>query len=394
MYIRVVGKEIDFFENRRIILFGCGSCGLRALEEFQKIKANIIGFSDNNKDLWGRLINEYEIISPKELCNYSETSIMITSTYDKEIEEQLIRMGITKYYHVKVGVLRETLPKKYFSHLLSANQTNTKIYKALNNENPFFIGRLGSVELECLVHYLFFSDINTGEKKEYPNNIKMMMSTNAGFFPTDDELLDKFCRLYLDGLKEMDIIWSMWFSRFEDMIYRRYFGEKMIAEYDATAFPLYFKCPWTMALEAKKVLVIHPFEESIMENYNKRKKLFNNKSFMPDFDLITLKSVQSIANSKTCHEDWFQALKYMETQIDKLEFDIALIGAGAYGLALGTHIKKNGKKAIHIGGMLQLYFGIKGKAWDKLNIYNEYWTSPRLSEIPEGYRNVEAGRYW
>lgn len=49
----------------------------------------------------------------------------------------------------------------------------------------------------------------------------------------------------------------------------------------------------------------------------------------------------------------------MKDEIDKRDYDIALIGCGAYGFPLAAHIKRSGKKAVHLGGALQLLFGIK-----------------------------------
>lgn len=57
-------------------------------------------------------------------------------------------------------------------------------------------------------------------------------------------------------------------------------------------------------------------------------------------------------------------------------------------------IKRMGKKAVHIGGSLQLYFGIKGKRWDNSNLYNEYWISPFAEERPQNLSKVEEGCYW
>ena len=59
----------------------------------------------------------------------------------------------------------------------------------------------------------------------------------------------------------------------------------------------------------------------------------------------------------------------MVKEIEKKDFDIALIGAGAYGMPLAYKIKKMGKKAIHIGGSLQCLFGIKGSRWEA-PVYN------------------------
>ncbi len=395
MYIRVVGQEMEYFIGKDIILFGGGSCGLRTLEEFEKIGAHIIAFCDNDKALEGTTMNGYPIIAPEKLTNYPEACIIISSTYDEEIEKQLITMGMNHYYRIKLGVLREIKAKDTFANtLLCDEEVNQKIVEGLSGDQPFFLGRLGSVELECLCHYLYFLKRRVTKSEGYPNNVKMMMTMNAGFFPAEDSLLDQFAERYMAGLKKMDFIWSMWFSAFEDRLYHEFYPNKMIADYDNTVFPYDRKNPWTTALKGKKVLVIHPFEESIRQNYEKRDKLFHNREFLPEFELITLKAVQSIAGNQTEYSDWFEALESMQKQIDKIDFDIALIGAGAYGLPLGEYIRGLGRKAIHIGGILQLFFGIKGKAWNRLGIYNEYWTSPRENEIPSDYKKVEAGRYW
>ncbi|MFT4144608.1 MAG: hypothetical protein QM644_09155 [Mobilitalea sp.] len=395
MYIRVIGKDMEFFNNKDVILFGGGSCGLRALEEFIKAGARIIAFCDNNKALAGSQLNGYPIISPEQLYDFPETAIIITSTYEEEIKKQLTAMRLFNFYCIKLGVLRETIEKENFKNkLLSDHQVNQLIYERLQSSEKFFVGRLGSVELECLSHYLYFLNRKENSNLPYPENVKMMMNVNAGFFPSEDRLLDQFSKLYMNKLAEMDVIWSMWFSKYEDNLYNDFFADKCIADYDNTVFPYKEKTPWTLALEGKRILVIHPFEESIKENYQNRNLIFPKKCILPDFDLITLKAVQSIAGNTTTYKDWFHALNDMEDQMAKIDFDIALIGAGAYGLPLGAFAKELGKKALHIGGILQLFFGIKGKAWNKLGIYNEHWTSPKQCETPMDFKKVEAGRYW
>lgn len=383
------------FQGKDVILFGCGSCGLRALEEFEKVGAHILGFCDNNQEMAGKKLGEYEIITPDQLKEHPKADIIITSTYEEDIEIQLKEMKLSNYYRIKLGVLKETIPKEQFRNkVLSDEEANRQLYDALTGQEPFFAGRLGSVELECLTHYLYFLDRKNSKGLPYPDNVKMMMNINAGFFPSENNLLDEFSSLYLKGIREMDLIWSMWFSKYEDMIYTEYRKEKPVAYYDGSALPINFDRPWTEALKGKKVLVIHPFDKSIQENYKEKEKFFLNSNFMPDFGLITLKAVQSIAGNKTQYSNWFEALHSMEQQMKQIDFDIALIAAGAYGLPLGAYAKAMGKKAVHIGGYLQLYFGIKGRAWDKIGIYNEYWTSPKEEETPTGYRKVEAGRYW
>ena len=107
----------------------------------------------------------------------------------------------------------------------------------------------------------------------------------------------------------------------------------------------------------------------------------------------------------------------MEDEISKIQFDICLLGCGAYGLPLAAHVKRLGKQAIHMGGGVQLLFGIKGKRWeeeykiateknifgynvpfslnlDYYKLFNEYWVNPSSDETPKSAKSVEGACYW
>lgn len=395
MYVKLESGSIDKLKNQKLLLFGAGSLGFRSIEECKKIHAEIIGFVDNNRARRGEVVEGYTIYAPEDITSFPEAYVLITSTYVEEIKQQLAEMGIKKVEVIRLGALRDTIEKEaFFKPLLDKKAANDYLYQHLTEDRPFFAGRLGSNELECMVEYYYVLNRVNGNKASYHDNLKLVMKQGAGFYPTENEYLDRFSELYTDNLKQMDFVWSMWLSRFENQLYEKYTFDKEIGFYDDTALPYDIEAPWTKALEGKKVLVIHPFDESIQENYQIREKLFENKDVLPKFELITLKAVQSIADEKPEFETWFDALEHMKRQIDEIDFDIALIGAGAYGFPLGAYVKEVGKKAVHIGGMLQLLFGIKGKAWNKLGIYNEHWTLPKESEHPKGYKSVEAGRYW
>ena len=145
--------------------------------------------------------------------------------------------------------------------------------------------------------------------------------------------------------------------------------------------------------------MIHPFSETIQKQYLKRKYLFDNPQILPEFDLYVLKAVQTIADEKDDRfENWFEALDWMYEEAMKIDFDVALIGCGAYGMPLAALIKKAGKQAIHMGGVLQILFGIKGKRWNDdpvvSKLYNEYWVNPSKNETPVKAKNIEEGCYW
>lgn len=151
-------------------------------------------------------------------------------------------------------------------------------------------------------------------------------------------------------------------------------------------------------MEGKRVLVIHPFSDTILSQYSDhRDEIFPGSNALPKFDLQCIKAVQTIADQTDDRfATWFDALDYMTEKAGKREFDVALIGCGAYGFQLAARIKQMGKQAVHMGGSLQTLFGIKGSRWDKQYgwMYNDAWVYPSEAETPKGYEKVENGCYW
>ena len=88
--------------------------------------------------------------------------------------------------------------------------------------------------------------------------------------------------------------------------------------------------------------------------------------------------------------------------MNNIDYDVALIGCGAYGLHLAAHAKRMGKKSVHLGGALQICFGIIGKRYEDpkhvngfyLNLFNEHWTRPMSEERPKNSHLVENSCYW
>ncbi|MCK4981767.1 MAG: hypothetical protein KAS17_02530 [Victivallaceae bacterium] len=278
------------------------------------------------------------------------------------------------------------------------------IKETLLKDEPCMICRFGSLELQVMVAYLNQTETKNpfkklscllkGEPLSYNAILKHRFRYIAGFFPAEDKYMNRFAELMIEGSKCIDVV-GVW--RTEQARIAKFFPQASHIPLGALE-PYYFESPWSEALKGKKVLIIHPFIDSIKKQYGKHELLFKNKNILPDFELKTLKAVQSAADSKVDFETWFAALNYMCDEIDKIDFDIALIGAGAYGFPLAAHVKRIGKKAVHTGGVSQLLFGIKGNRWNDIeyykNLYNEHWIRPTQDETPESCTKVEGGSYW
>jgi len=78
--------------------------------------------------------------------------------------------------------------------------------------------------------------------------------------------------------------------------------------------------------------------------------------------------------------------------------DVCLIAAGAWSLPLAVEAKRLGKVGIHMGGALQLLFGITGNRRDKGNglkdIKNEHWCYSLDADTPRSFEGTEDAAYW
>ncbi len=303
---------------------------------------------------------------------------------------------------------------KPLDRITNPNEASNIIYQQLKSDIPCMIARYGSVEILCINNYLginkfkhnIWNYITDKSPQFWWNKTGIQsMQNNAGFFPLTEQNLERFAELMIEDSKLVDILgsWRLEERRLIDI-------ENVKAVQLLLLEPYHAIHPWSRILKGKKVLVIHPFAETIQQQYaNKRTLLFKNPEVLPEFQLETLKAVQSIGGQSSFYT-WFDALQYMKNEIDKRDYDIALIGCGAYGFPLAAHIKRSGKKAIHLGGALQLLFGIKGKRWSNptygikslpfirenyyKNLMNDFWVSPLETEKPFNANNVEGGCYW
>jgi len=225
------------------------------------------------------------------------------------------------------------------------------------------------------------------------------MEVNAGVFPTDGASLDRFSDVLLDAVSQADVL-GVWLNRNEHRIVRRFCPEAQLVELEALNCVLWAD-PWSSALAGKTVLVVHPFARTIESQYRtSRTVLFDNPRVLPEFELKTLAAIQSSAGNECGFATWFDALERMREDISNIEFDVAIIGAGAYGLPLAAAVKKTGRQAVHLGGATQLLFGIRGRRWetespdDVVPLFNEHWVRPSAEERPPGSDAVEGGCYW
>lgn len=273
---------------------------------------------------------------------------------------------------------------------INIEMTNEALKKVISSGKPFCAIRFGAVELSCLNAH---EKIELGYAHGYKDSVVSSMKLNAGYFPTDQESLKRYGDELLPLLEKTDYL-GISGAHMEDYFQKYYCPKAKIVLYEGME-PLHGD--WTSTLEGKKVLVISPFEKEIHDQYQKRELLFPKDSHvLPEFTLLTIKAPMTLGDEDPQGTTFFEELSKMEKEMDGTDFDLALIGAGAYGSFLAIHAKELGKQGIQTGGATATLFGILGKRWEKrehvARYVNENWIRPY--EKPLGYEKIERGAYW
>lgn len=273
----------------------------------------------------------------------------------------------------------------------------------LREESPFAIARPGGTESEGLQFFLQhrLNPLLASFKLNYPKWFAKAGPELSGITHASAEDLDNFCAEYLAGILDADALgFGAYASGSLGVV-------QVQAQRGVPIFPIHYleplealrrgQRPWTLALASKNVLVVHPFSETIRSQVAKRDQITGVKEFLPKFDLQTELPPVTFAGVGSTRP-WLSHYRELEQSVALKNFDVALVGAGAYGLPLAAAIKRSGRQAIHLGGSLQLLFGISGRRWDGHplleGVADNTWIRPSTNETPKGASLVEGGTYW
>ena len=288
---------------------------------------------------------------------------------------------------------------------IKLNDSNQYVIDLIKSNKPFIISRLAS---ESYPAFLFMLSKNL----TYP----VFVSNNAGIYSNNPNEIALFYNLYFtsamssDGLAIFNIKSIDIGQQEQIMINLKNQGKLLNLRFLTYKVLEPFYClleniiPWSHYLLGKKILIISPFIESFTEQLKNGFKMFKGEDkhiFLPGQEFIFYKCFSTLAGNHL-HSSWLDTFNIMCNDILKLDFDIALLSCGGYGLPLCGFIKnKMNKSAIYIGGGLQLLFGVIGKRWDTSDIIQEIiknndckFIRPSDDETVPNVKNVEGGCYW
>jgi glycosyltransferase involved in cell wall biosynthesis len=268
--------------------------------------------------------------------------------------------------------------------------------RLLSERRPFAAGKIGTAEilgLEFHDRYLHLPNFSGGWRRP-----ALRLANNAGFFPVEKKPFSSWDAVMRDALGAIDYLctWQ---------------ADPFLAEYEgrlvARLAPLSHNIPMQWLGKAilpeiapYRWLVVSPFVQTMQKQLYRLHQIHD-----PDGKWsVDWKALESGCRFLRCplqwhlqpspYSSWAEGLEDLANRALAEEFDLALIGAGAWSLPLAARIKKSGRAAIHTGGETQLFFGIKGSRWNHENFYNPSWVSVLPEETPAGRHKVDDGCYW
>jgi hypothetical protein len=145
---------------------------------------------------------------------------------------------------------------------------------------------------------------------------------------------------------------------------------------------------WLSALAGQRVLIVHPCEESFRASTTRSLGKYESE-LLPELDYKCVVPPVTFGSYKKPFS-YLSQLQDLRDTIIKLSrherFDTALVAAGGYGLPIASFIYKEqiAKKVLHVGGALQIYFGVVGNRWlsePYKTMYRSYDNLSRWSRI-------------
>ena len=244
------------------------------------------------------------------------------------------------------------------------NDASSFMLNKMKEEGGFFIGRIpGSDYNICNIRYT---------NGDYMSGLVYVTNYNGYFDKETDEIkkkenYEKYLDMLIHFYKESEIL-----SEYEKcdqtgccpQLTQFVTMDKPLMDYYYFNAVYPFLTDFKIFAENKKVLIISPFSESIKFQYTRKDILVPNYVY-PEFELLTYDTPITYNSSEDTLDhietnNWLEQCEKMESEISKLDFDIALLSCGSYAMYLGNAIsKKMNKKAIYIGGIVSAYFNLK-----------------------------------
>lgn len=264
------------------------------------------------------------------------------------------------------------------------------------SQGGWFAGKIGTTELLALEY------AHRWVRPPFPKEASWRrpahrLLVDSGVFPPEQWQFEEFIQIYLNAVQAIGglYLWQKdsFLKEFEQAVAIRYARQALSITAEDVCYRI------LRQLTDLRWLVVSPFVKTMRQQLLKLPQIHGKTSGEVDFRNTT-RTCRFLACPLFSYlvpptfANWTEGLKVLTEKAMAETFDIALVGAGAWSLPLLANLKSGGKKGLHLGGEIQLAFGIKGRRWDGKGLYNEHWVRPSPDETPPNFMKKENGCYW
>lgn len=283
------------------------------------------------------------------------------------------------------------------------------IKAAIDQNTGYAAGKLGGAE-EAWMYYeiLLSKEKRAGKIRRFEDKLAFTSVKNAGIFPGEPEFHLDFNKFYMNHVRNLDCLGICYYYPMELEILRHYSLKTKLIYYvvqepdrsvpsnDENCYLPFFK--------DKKLLIVCPFAGLLKERATK--EIFEHvwantgKAWFYPAEVHAVEFPYGF--SSETHKMYPTVIELFDeiiSEIDKKDYDVALIAAGGLGIPIASHVKSRGKVGIDLGGHTQVLFGVIGQRWRereewKQNYFNEYWIDMPVEYKPKETDVCDLGAYW
>ncbi len=302
-----------------------------------------------------------------------------------------------------------------------ARSIGARVSASLSSDEPCFLGRIGGSDTDLvLTHTALRHAQGEDVAWAYLRDRSAIVKQYNGFYDRDDTRLEleRYCAAIFEaqtGSPQAFLVGPYLLSRFFprwinpqfredytpfDAAHRLLVEKLERAHENCSLFPYTFVedidprgqnlfSLFSTALAGKRVLVVSPFSESFRSNFPRRRAILRDYAY-PEFTPLyctTPITYAGLPPQLYPHRNWSETLDALKAEVGGLDFDVALLSCGSYAAPLGVHIAgAMGRKAIYVGGVLQLLFGVIGRRY-RNPYFLQHLNADALIEP------VESGKY-
>ena len=296
-----------------------------------------------------------------------------------------------EYVHIeKIYTTLNKNAELYNTPFKSHSEANSIISTLIRTNIPFMASRLGNTESRITQEYL---------NGRISNYWMSWLYNTSGFYSRNNEIVledvNQYAELTIESLKNCDIN----LCRFENSILLiNEISNNNTLNFDWYDLYTHIEQPnfWLGTIRNKKILIVSSINAQIKEQIPKF-RLIHNTDYSISCPVVYYDCPETYFKEERHESNWFETFNKIKTDISKIEFDIAIISAGAYGHPLAAYIKMLGKQAINICSGIYVLFGIRNKTQTIIrkisSKYNKYWIFP-VKNNNRNYIDIEKGGYW